>query len=153
MHHRKGRDYQAANVGWLWKRRHVYTGGQSDTNFTGTREINLFGDSRAVGIITDRYRFTWVALPRYNLPNARMIAYSLGSAASRTAKNGSLQTAGFTITAHTSLALASSARSNVFGWGRTEADQTSQTHQGFSLSLSGSNATFNATGEVVAVRL
>jgi len=153
MHHKRGRDYQAANVGWLWKQRHVYTGGDSDTNFTGTKEINKYGDSQAVGLVTDRYRFTWALIPRLNLPNGRLITYSLGSSANRNGKDATLQTAGTTITAHSSLGLASSARSNVVGWGRNSTDQTADTHQNFTLNLSGTQTTFNDSAEVVAVRL
>lgn len=153
MHPRRGRDYQAANVGWLWKQQHVYTGSENDSNFTGTRQINKYGDSQAVGVVADRYRFTWVAMPRCNLPNARVITYSLASVASRSGGSPTLQTAGTTITAHTSLSLASSSRSNVVGWGRLNTMQTAQNHQGFALNLAGNATTLNASGEVVAVRL
>jgi len=155
MHHRRGRDYQAANVGWLWKQRHVYTGGDNDTNFTGTKEINKYGDSRAVGLVTDRYRFTWALLQRGNLPNARLITYSLGSSANRKGKDATLQTAGLTITPHSSLdsEFLDSVIFNTLGWGRNITDQTADTHQNFTLNLSGTQTTFNDSAEVVAVRL
>ena len=132
MHHRKGRDYQAATVGWLWKRRHVYTGGESDTNFTGTREINLFGDSQAVGMIADRYRFTWVAM-RFNIPAARWLIWRRRASANRNGTDTALGTASLSITAHGSLALTTSSRTNGFSWPVTITNQSSEVSDTFSL--------------------
>jgi hypothetical protein len=135
MHHRKGRDYQAANVGWLWKQQHVYTGGQNDNNFTGVKEINRFGDSRAVGLVTDRYRFVWRVLPRLNLPSARYLVYAARVPVNRNGTDTTLLTPALTITAHTALNLAASVINNTFGWGVTVTNQTSQLHGGHNLTF------------------
>lgn len=135
MHHRKGRDYQAANVGWLWKQRHVYTGGESDTNFTGTKEINKFGDSPAVGFVKDRYRFSWVTIPRYNLPASRWVLWTRRATANRNGTNTALQTASLSFPPHSSLSLSSSSKSGILGWGVTITNQTSQASDTFSVNF------------------
>lgn len=132
MHHKRGRDYQAANVGWLWKQQHVYTGGENDSNFTGTRQINKYGDSQGVGVVTDRYRFTWVVM-RYNIPASRWLIWRRRATASRNGTDTALGTASLSITAHTSLALTTSSRTNGFGWPVTITNQSSQVSDTFSL--------------------
>jgi hypothetical protein len=154
--HRK-RDYYAANIGWLWKQRHVYTGGESDSTFTGTKEINRFGDSRAIGFVTDRYRFRWMVMTRFNLPIARWIAYTSRVPANSNGTDTTLLTPALTITAHTSLGLASSIRNNTFGFGATIADQTAQLHGGHDLafhSLVGNVETaLNLSEEAIVARV
>lgn len=154
--HRK-REYYAANIGWLWKQRHVYTGGQTDNNFTGTKEINRFGDSRAVGFVTDRYRFRWVVMTRLNLPNARWIVYTSRVPANRNGTNTTLLAPGLTITAHTSLGLLQSFITNNYGWGTSIANQTAQLHGGHDLafhSLAGNVETaLNVANEAIVARV
>lgn len=133
MHHRRGRDYQAANVGWLWKQQHVYTGGENDSNFTGTRQINKYGDSQAVGLVTDRYRFAWLSMPRFSLPRSRWVMWTRRATASRLGTNTALATPAITFTAHTSLLLTTSVRNGGFGWGATVTNQTSQVSDTFSV--------------------
>lgn len=132
MHHRRGRDYQAANVGWLWKQQHVYTGGENDSNFTGTRQIVKYGDSQAVGFVTDRYRFSWVTIPRFRLPAARWVIWRRRATANNFGTNTTLNTPNLFFVAHSSLALPNSSRSGGFGWTVTIANQTSQVSDTFS---------------------
>lgn len=135
MHHRKGRDYQACNVGWLWKQQHVYTSGQTDINFTGTRQIVKCGDSQAVGFVTDRYRFSWVTMPRFNLPASRWVMWRRRATANRNGINTALQTASLSFPPHSSLDLSSSAKSGILGWGVTITNQTSQSSDTFSVNF------------------
>jgi hypothetical protein len=157
MHHRNGLDYQAANVGWLWKRRHVYTGGQSDTNFTGTREINVFGDSQAVGLVTDRYRFTWIDMLRYRLPDSRWILWRRKLPSNRNGTTTVLGTPSLTFEAHSSLLLTTSQKKGGLVWSATTTNQTSQSSTtdtiDFPTLISGIRDLVNDSTEAVALKI
>lgn len=157
MHHKRGRDYYAANTGWLWKKQHVYSGGESDTTYADQKELNQFGDSRAVGLVTDRYRFRWVAMPGLNLPSARYLVYTARTPVNRNGTDTTLGSPAMTITAHTSLNLVSSTRINAFGWGTTIANQTAQSHGGhnFAFHTAAANVAtaINAVNEAIVARI
>jgi len=135
MHHKRGRDYQACNVGWLWKQQHVYTVGQNDSNFTGVRQIVKYGDSQAVGFVTDRYRFSWVTMPRFRLPDSRWVMWRRRATANRFGTTSTLNAPQLTFVPHLELysnSSPSSIRFGTFSWTSEIANQTSQVSDTFS---------------------